>query len=231
MTRRSYSQFCGLSRSLDLVGERWTLLIVREFMSGPKRYTDLAEVLTGIGTTLLATRIKQLEQDGIVVHRQLPPPAASQVYELTEVGYELAQALVPLAMWGMRHQLATPRADGESYRAEWSLVFLAELIDPDLIIGKHATYQFHIEDSAARLHIRDGKVSVTPGVGPDNADATLTTDFSTISELTRGDLDIATAVAGGGIELTGSPIALELLRGMLESLVPELATETDGDTL
>jgi DNA-binding HxlR family transcriptional regulator len=129
MARRTYNQFCGLSRSLDIVGERWTLLIVREFMSGPKRYTDLADVLRGVGTTLLATRIRQLEQDGIVVRRTLPPPAASQVYELTPVGHELAQALVPLAIWGIRHQLGGTRLPGETYRAEWTLVFLAELID------------------------------------------------------------------------------------------------------
>ncbi|MEU0540930.1 winged helix-turn-helix transcriptional regulator [Nocardia sp. NPDC005978] len=220
MTRRSYSQYCGLSRSLDLVGERWTLLVVRELMSGPKRYTDLGAALPGIGTTLLATRVKQLEQDGIVTHRQLPPPAASQVYELTDVGHELARALVPLAMWGMRHQLEHTREPGETYRAEWTLVFLADLIDPSSIAGKYATYQFRIEDSTARLELRDGHATVTPGTPEPPADATLTTTLATIIDLTRGDLDIAAAVAGERITVDGNATAINLLVQALTPLTP-----------
>lgn len=225
MTRRTYGQYCGLSRSLDLVGERWTLLVVRELMSGPKRYTDLGEALPGIGTTLLANRVKQLEQDGVVTHRRLPPPAASQVYELTEIGHELARALAPLAIWGMRHQLEHTREPAEIYRAEWTLVFLAELIDRAAIAGKYATYQFHIEDSTARLDLRDGDAIVTPGVPAGIADATLTTDLAAIIDLTRGDLDLAAAVAGGRITVDGNPTALELLLDVLDRLRPAITPE------
>lgn len=219
MARRTYHQFCGLSRSLDVVGERWTLLIVREFMSGPKRYTDLADVLGGIGTTLLATRIRRLEQDGIVVRRTLPPPAASQVYELTPVGHELARALVPLAIWGIRHQLGGARRPGETYRAEWTLVFLAELIDAGPSAGRHATYQFRIDDSAAQLHVRDQRVTVVPGEAADGADLALTTDFETIVELFLGGLDPASAVATSRVTVEGDPAALELLLAMLEPIL------------
>jgi len=220
MARRTYNQFCGLSRSLDIVGERWTLLIVREFMSGPKRYTDLADVLGGVGTTLLATRIRQLEHDGIIVRRTLPPPAASQVYELTPVGHELAQALVPLAIWGMRHQLGGTRMPGETYRAEWTLVFLAELIDAAPSAGRHATYQFRIDDSAAQLHVHDQKVTVVPGEAAHGADTTLTTDFAAIVELVLGGLDTASALASSRITVEGHPAALELLLKMLEPVLP-----------
>src|ERR1044071_6967058 len=93
VTERSYNQFCGLAGALDLIGERWTLLIVRELMSGPKRYTDLADGLAGIGTSLLAKRLAKLEGAGVIERRLLPPPAAVTVYELAPAGHELGVAL------------------------------------------------------------------------------------------------------------------------------------------
>jgi DNA-binding HxlR family transcriptional regulator/putative sterol carrier protein len=219
MARRTYHQFCGLSRGLDMVGERWTLLIVRELMSGPKRYTDLADVLGGVGTSLLASRIRQLEQDGIVVRRTLPPPAASQVYELTPVGHELARALVPLAIWGIRHRLGGPRRPGETYRAEWTLVFLAELVDAGRSAGRRAVYQFRIDDSAAQLHVHDGTVAVVSGEATGGADVTLTTDFETLVELFLGGLDPASAVADTRVAVEGDPAAVELLLAMIEPVL------------
>ncbi|WP_433683323.1 winged helix-turn-helix transcriptional regulator [Nocardia sp. CA-119907] len=207
MARRTYNQYCGLSRSLDLVGERWTLLIVRELMSGPKRYTDLADALDGIGTSLLAARIKQLDDDGLITRYTLPPPAASQVYELTSAGRELATALVPLAMWGIRHQFDEPRKAEESYRAEWTLVFLATLIDPPT--DMRATIQFHIDGSAGAIRISDGQASVIPGeIG--NADATITTDLRTLGRIGTRELDPADVV--DRVQVAGNTeIALRLL--------------------
>src|SRR4051794_27610243 len=99
MAKRSYEQFCGLARALDLVGERWTMLLVRDLSLGPQRYSDPLSGLPGIGSGLLADRLKQLEADGVVQRAHLPPPAAVTVYELTESGQELARALIPLAVW------------------------------------------------------------------------------------------------------------------------------------
>ncbi|MBF6063907.1 transcriptional regulator [Nocardia terpenica] len=182
MARRSYNQYCGLSRSLDLVGERWTLLVVRELMSGPKRYSDLAGALDGIGTSLLAARIKQLEQDGLIARRRLPPPAASQVYELTSAGRDLAAALVPLALWGLRHRFDEPRRPDENYRAEWTLVFLAAVLDPAAVADLRVKVQFRLEDSAAVLAVDHGAVTVLPGE-TDHPDAVITTDLSTVADL------------------------------------------------
>src|SRR5207249_7630269 len=92
--KRSYKQFCPLARSLDILGERWTLLIVRNLLVGPQRYTDLLEGLPGIGTNLLSARLKDLETEGIVARRTLPPPAASIVYELTELGWGLEDPVI-----------------------------------------------------------------------------------------------------------------------------------------
>src|SRR3954467_13504421 len=100
MTTRSYNQYCGLSYALDKVGERWTLLIVRELVAGPRRFTDLMDGLCDISTNLLTERLKSLEQDGLVRRRPLLPPAASVVYELTPVGHALEKTLLELGKWG-----------------------------------------------------------------------------------------------------------------------------------
>ena len=101
MSKR-YSQYCPIACSLGLVGERWTLLVVRELMHGPKRYTDLVDGLHGIGTNILAIRLKELEAAGLVERRKLPPPAASTVYELTPSGQQLRPVLHELARFGAR---------------------------------------------------------------------------------------------------------------------------------
>src|SRR5262250_1013315 len=102
MTDRSYSQFCGVAHALDLVGERWALLVVRELLGGPRRFTDLAKGLPGIRTNILTSRLKELERAGVVQRRTLPPPAASNVYELTEYGRELEPIVLSLGRWGAK---------------------------------------------------------------------------------------------------------------------------------
>src|ERR671921_1884288 len=101
MARRSYDQLCPLAYSLDLVGERWTLLVVRDLADGPKRYTDLSRGLPGLATDLLTERLRRLEEAGAVRRREPPPPAAGMVYELTQRGRELVPALVALARFGV----------------------------------------------------------------------------------------------------------------------------------
>jgi DNA-binding HxlR family transcriptional regulator len=107
---KHYCQYCPVAHSLDVIGERWSLLIVRDLMGGPKRYTDLAGGLPGIGTNILASRLKDLEAAGVVHKYRLPPPAASQVYELTEYGRELKGVLFEMARWGAR-SLGPPKQE------------------------------------------------------------------------------------------------------------------------
>jgi DNA-binding HxlR family transcriptional regulator len=107
---KHYCQYCPVAHSLEVVGERWSLLIVRDLMGGPKRYTDLAAGLPGIGTNILASRLKDLEGAGILRKYKLPPPAASQVYELTEYGRELKGVLFEMARWGAR-SLGPPKEE------------------------------------------------------------------------------------------------------------------------
>jgi len=114
---RRYEQYCPMAHALDLVGDRWALLIVRELMHGPKRYTDLVDHLHGIGTNILAARLRDLEGNGVVARRTLPPPAASKIYELTDYGRELRPAMRELALWGAR-SLGPPTARDELF-AGW----------------------------------------------------------------------------------------------------------------
>ncbi|MFI5780607.1 winged helix-turn-helix transcriptional regulator [Nocardia sp. NPDC051570] len=222
MARRSYDQFCGLALALDIVGERWTLMIVRELMSGPKRYSDLAGALDGIGTSLLAARVKQLEADDVVERRQLPPPVASTVYRLTPAGAELAKALTPLALWGTRHRTHDGRAPGQSFRAEWSLAFLAQLVDSDALRTVEGRFEFHADDSIARLDIHDGRVDVRSGPGEDPADAVITYDSATFAAIVRGDLAIAEALARQRVRAVGDPESIHNLAVVLQSALDNL---------
>src|SRR5215213_1131511 len=148
---RSYAQHCTVARALDVVGERWTLLLVRELSTGPKRFKDLLGGLPGIGSNLLAGRLKALEGEGIVRRSTLPPPAGSNVYELTGLGRGLEPVIVALSRWGAR-LMGSPGEDDE-VRAGWAAVALrSALVAGDL--GDHSgTYGFRIDGEAFHLRV------------------------------------------------------------------------------
>src|SRR5215831_15975055 len=129
MGDRRYHQYCAVARALDVVGERWTLLIARELLLGPRRFTDLAAGLPGIGSSVLTTRLKELERSGLVVRRTLPPPAASVVYELTDLGRGVGPVLAALAEWGL-NVLGPPR-DDDQIMSSWLVLGLAVTAEPD----------------------------------------------------------------------------------------------------
>src|SRR6187399_3778367 len=120
--RRNYKQFCGLARALDRVGERWTLLVVRNLLLGPKRYSDLLESLPGITTNLLAARLREMERLGLVTKRKAPAPVRATVYELAPAGRALEPALMELARWGGRF-MDRPGAD-DTFDVGWALLSL-----------------------------------------------------------------------------------------------------------
>jgi DNA-binding HxlR family transcriptional regulator len=143
---KRYDQYCPVAHALDLVGERWALLVVRELMHGPKRYTDLAEHLPGIGTNILASRLRDLEACGIVAKRKLPPPAASRVYELTEYGRGLRTVVRELALWGAR-SLGPPTPDDELFPG-----WLENAVDTVLApIAPPGRFEFRVGDEVASL--------------------------------------------------------------------------------
>src|SRR4051812_22612336 len=127
---RLYDQQCALAHALDSVGERWTLLIVRDLLAGPRRYTDLADGLVNVPSNLLADRLKQMEAGGLVERKRLPAPADSVVvYELTELGQGLGSSLVELARWGMR--TLPPTRDDRPFRTHWLVLALQARFAPE----------------------------------------------------------------------------------------------------
>jgi DNA-binding HxlR family transcriptional regulator len=149
-----------MAHALDLIGERWALLVVRELMHGPKRYTDLVERLPGIGTNILASRLRDLEACGIVTKRTLPPPAASRVYELTEYGRDLRPAMRELALWGAR-SLGPPAAEDELFEG-----WLANAVDIVLApLAPAGRFEFRVGDEIASLV--DGEAQAGPAENPD----------------------------------------------------------------
>lgn len=160
MTKR-YEQYCPMAHALDLVGDRWALLVVRELMRGPKRYTDLVEGLPGIGTNILAARLRDLEQAEVVVRRTLPPPAASKVYELTDYGRALRPAMRELALWGAR-SLGPPTAESGLFEG-WVANALDAVLAPLAPAGR---FEFRVDSEIASLvdgEVVDGSVD-TPDV-------------------------------------------------------------------
>lgn len=206
MNNRSYHQYCGLAYALDLVGERWTMLIVRELIAGPRRFKDLLDGLPGISTNLLTERLKSLEQNGLAARRVLPPPAGSTVYELTDVGRALDRALIELGRWGSQF---VPSSAGDDYLlnvGSYALT-LQTFFRPDLAEGVNETYALHIDDEVLRVVIENGRLDVRQG-GSGRADMTLTTDIATYLGLLTGQIDPQAAAAQGLARVQGDPAAL-----------------------
>jgi DNA-binding HxlR family transcriptional regulator len=206
VSRRSYEQFCGLATALDIVGERWTLLLIRDLALGPQRYTDLLAGLPGIGTNLLADRLRHLENEGLVHRAQLPPPAATTVYELTDAGRELREALLPLAVWGAQRLNFTDAS--RHRRADWLLLSLRARFRPEHAVDVDDTYAFRIEGEEFHVRVRDGEVDVRRGPAAKDADVVIDTDMATLYELGLGRMTAADAVSRKRATVTGSDEAL-----------------------
>ncbi|MEU7821158.1 winged helix-turn-helix transcriptional regulator [Catellatospora sp. NPDC049133] len=218
MSKRMYGQVCPIARSLDVLGERWTLLIVRELLLGPRRFKELLTQLPAMGTNRLAERLQLLERSGVVVRRALPAAPDVRAYELTAYGERLRPLLIELATWGSELPL-DDEVDPGTARAELIALYLAEHCPPEVAAGPPATYQFHVGDEV--FHVRaDGGVHTRSGPAPVPADLVVTCDLTTFDALTRGTLDPAEAVASGALTTSGDPAALTRVFGLLRHRVP-----------
>lgn len=157
---KRYEQYCAIAHALELVGERWSLLIVRELLTGPKRYTDLSGSLPRIGTNVLAARLKELEAGGILTKRRLPPPTPAQVYELTPYGESLRPVMRELALWGIR-SLGAPEDDDE-FAPGWLQGALDTVFAP---MAPDGSFEFRIGDEVASLV--DGQARAGAAEQPD----------------------------------------------------------------
>jgi len=204
-----YQQYCALARTLDVAGDRWTLLIVRELAPGPRRFTDLIDGLPGVSRMLLTDRLRALERDGIIARQELPPPAARQVYELTDDGRDLATAMAPLIAWGARR--IGDRKPGETFRARWPAVAMAGLADREAAKGVNETYQYLVGDSAFHFTVDDGSIELHDGRAGNPA-VTWTTDEETWADIASGKITTSSAAATGALTIAGDPQAAKRLR-------------------
>jgi len=204
--KRSYDQWCAVARSLDVVGERWTMLIVRDLFVGPKRYTDLLEGLPGIGTNLLAQRLRELEANGIVEKAELPPPSGATVYRLTPRGSALEPVVFALGRWGFQF-LGKPKATDAMLPDPFFLSLRASF-KPERARGLTERYAFAIGERRFIVDVADGKPVIREGDATAPA-ATIIADTATLFALRRRELTVRKAIASGKVRVEGDPKALE----------------------
>jgi DNA-binding HxlR family transcriptional regulator len=205
MSRRTYGQYCGFARALELVGERWALLIVRDLFVGPQRFTDLRNGLPGIPTNILTARLKELEEAGLVRRSVSPRPGGSVVYELTEYGTELEDSVVALSRWGAK-SLGEPGA-GEIVTPESLVMALRTTFRPERARRKHVSYELHVGPTVIHAVVDVGKVDV--GVGPlPRTDLTIEAGPG-VRALMAGEISPAEALERRIVRITGNTALLD----------------------
>jgi DNA-binding HxlR family transcriptional regulator len=209
MKSRSYNQYCGLAYALDVIGERWTLLIVRELFAGPRRFKDLIEGLPEISTNLLTDRLKTLEQQGILRRRVLPAPAGSTVYELTPLGLALEGAVLELGKWGS--QFVPPSMEGVNvlHLGSYALT-LKTFFRHELARGLDESYELHVDDEVLQVHIKDGDIEVKQGEAP-KPDVVLFADMPSYLGLLTGHIHLNDAISTELVRIEGDVDAFRRL--------------------
>ncbi|TWF78868.1 HxlR family transcriptional regulator [Pseudonocardia hierapolitana] len=196
MGTRRYDDPCGVARALDVVGERWTLLVVRELLFGPKRFSDLARGLLGMSQNVLSQRLRELADAGLVERRRMGPPVSGQVYELTERGATLRPVVIELARWGSRIP-TTSRAD---LSADALALALLTTFDPDRAEDVRITLV--LGDDRFVAEITDGRLEITRGEA-ERPDAEIHTDAAGLRSVVFGGRPLAEAIASGEVEVRG----------------------------
>jgi DNA-binding HxlR family transcriptional regulator/putative sterol carrier protein len=199
MAKRAYGQFCGLVRALEIVGERWALVIVRDLLVSPKRFSDLRRGLPRIPTNILSARLKELEQAGIVHRRVLPRPSGSVVYELTEYGNELEDIVLRLGRWGAR--LLTKPGPEEIVTADSMIMAMRSIFRPKAARGLDVSYELRLGEIIIHMIVNNGRLKVAEGALPD-ADLVIKTGPA-IKALIAGEVSPADAIANGTVRLSG----------------------------
>jgi DNA-binding HxlR family transcriptional regulator len=204
-TSRTYGDACAIARALDVVGERWALLVVRELLLGPQRFSDLRRALPAASSNLVADRLRELAAQGVIRRRKLPAPASSWVYELTEWGADLEPILLALGGWA----LDVPLPPAATLSATSVLLFLRGSARPDPG-APPATYRLELDDRVWAVRTEAGRLDVRPGE-PDRPDAALRTDPATLNALLDGTRELAAAVSDGSAVTAGDVAALSRL--------------------
>ena len=205
MARRRYGQFCGLVRALEIVGERWALLIVRDLLVEPKRFTDLKNGLPGIPTNVLSARLKELEAAGIVERWAMPSPDRSVVYRLTEYGRGLDEAVLALGRWGAE-SLTEPQ-EGDVVTPESMVMAMRSTFQPERAQGRNVIYELRLGEVVVSVRVVDGSLEATAG-GAADTDLVIESGPA-IKALMAGDITPDEAIDTGAVRITGDPELLD----------------------
>ncbi len=217
---RTYDNGCAAAHALGLIGERWALLVVRELLLGPKRFTDLRAGIPNVSPNVLAQRLRELERDGVMRRRKLPPPAASRIYELTDWGLDLEPVIVRLGRWGAR----SPSKPRDAALGVDSLILsFRTMFDPRAADGLSASYELRLGEDSFHAEVADGRFEVVRGVA-DRPDAILETDPNTLATLVYDDSELAEALRSGDLKIEGDRSAVERFLGLF--ILPEPAAPT-----
>lgn len=219
---RRYRDACGTAQGLDLVGERWTLLVVRELLLGPKRFTDLRGGLPGISTNILADRLEMLEMSGVARRRTLPAPAASKVYELTDWGKDLEPVVAAIGRWGVRSPW---RSEEDEIGVDGLMVSFRTMFDPEVAGDLEARYEVVLDDQVFGLEVENGSIRVYRGA-PSDPDVRIETDVDTLAALVYEGGDLDEALRSGDVEIEGDRSAVERLTSLFQ--LPEPAFRPSG---
>jgi DNA-binding HxlR family transcriptional regulator len=198
-TMRTYGDGCGIAHALDLIGERWALLVVRELLLGPKRFTDLRAGLPNASPNVLSQRLRELEREAIVRRRRLPPPASSWVYELTEWGRALEPIVISLGSWALRSP-SFPR--DAPVGSDSVLLALQTFFDADAAADLSARYELRLGEARFRVRVADRRLELARGTD-DDADAVVEADATTLSRVIWQDRELSEAERAGDIRIEG----------------------------
>jgi DNA-binding HxlR family transcriptional regulator len=204
LVMRTYGDGCGIAHGLDLVGERWALLVVRELLLGPKRFTDLRDGLPKASPNVLSQRLRELERAGIVQRRKLPPPAGAWIYELTEWGRDLKPIVISLGTWALRSQTFP---DDAPVGTDSVILALGTFFDPEAAGDLTARYELRLGEHTFSIRIADGAIDVERSP-LDDADAVIESDPETVSALIWQRRDLAEALAAGDVTIEGDQRAV-----------------------
>jgi DNA-binding HxlR family transcriptional regulator len=219
---RTYCDGCAAAHALDLVGERWALLVVRELLLGPKRFTDLRVGLPSVSPNVLAQRLRELEGVGVVQRRKLPPPAASRVYELTEWGRELEPVIVRLGRWGAR----SPSKPRDAELGVDSLILsFRTMFDPLAADDLKASYELRLGEDVFRAVVDEGRFEIVRG-DAGQPSAIIKTDAGTLAALIYEGRELTEALKAGAIKIEGDESAVARFLTLFP--LPEPATPVAG---
>ncbi len=197
--RRSYADGCAAAHALDLIGERWALLVVRELLLGPKRFTDLRAGLQGISPNVLTQRLGELEQARVVRRRKLSPPAAAWVYELTEWGQELEDVVMSLGRWGAR---SPALLQGHPLSIDAVILSLRTMFDPDAAAGFDARIELRVGDERFHAHVANARLELERGAH-NKPDAVVHAEPDTLVSIVYGGRKISEALRSGELRIDG----------------------------